>query len=99
MKRDIDNTEIDKSEATDIDNIQPKVVMGDSRSEIVEKQVVDHESTEPNSLANVKPCERSEDQKAVIRQAKRTYSVDQGGVVIFDRIESVDYAESIRHNR
>jgi len=99
MTRDIKNQKIVSPESSETDNNKTQEVMGNSQCEIAEMPPWDGEPTRPNSLAGAKPCERSESQSNAIRKAKRTYWVDQGGVVIFDRTESVDHAESIRHNR
>jgi hypothetical protein len=99
MTRDTHNLEIVSPESSENDNNKTREVMGNPQCDIAEKPSVDGKQIEPNSFIGAKPCERSVSLNTAIRQAKRTYWVDQGGVVIFDRTESVDHAESIRHNR
>lgn len=99
MTRDIKQTETVSPETSETDNNKTQEVMGSPQCENAGKPSWDGKPTRPNSLAGAKPCERSESQNIAIRRAKRTYWVDQGGVVMFDRTESADHAESIRHNR
>jgi len=92
-----DKSKTDEKVDTSTDDQQAQEVAGHPLSDIVADNEV--QALKPNMLAGAKPCDRTEEQRKVIRQARRTFWIDRDGVVSFDPKEREELADSLRHNR
>ena len=82
---------------TSTDKQQVEEVAGHPLSDIVADKEV--QALKPNMLVGAKPCDRTEEQRNAIRQARRTFWIDRDGVVSFDLKQRDELADSLRHNR